>query len=99
VKEQREAGGRSQALGEAECGVDHHVPPAPREPFAVRLPSGATRTFRIALIDARPPQVELVITGRVAPRWLIERADLVSEMREVKHYYRQGVQARAGIEF
>jgi len=53
----------------------------------------------IALIDARPPHVELVITGRLAPRWLIDRADLVTEMREVKHYYRQGVQARAGIEF
>jgi cob(I)alamin adenosyltransferase len=53
----------------------------------------------IQLIEARPPGVELVITGRLAPQWLIERADLVTEMREVKHYYRQGVQARAGIEF
>jgi len=53
----------------------------------------------IELIDARPPHVELVITGRLAPSWLTERADLVTEMREVKHYYRQGVQARAGIEF
>jgi cob(I)alamin adenosyltransferase len=53
----------------------------------------------VALIEARPPAVELVITGRYAPRAVLDRADLVTEMREVKHYYRQGVQARAGIEF
>jgi cob(I)alamin adenosyltransferase len=53
----------------------------------------------VELIEARPPQVELVITGRSASPAVIERADLVTEMREVKHYYRQGVQARAGIEF
>ncbi len=53
----------------------------------------------VELIEARPPGVELVITGRSAPRAVVERADLVTEMREVKHYYRRGVQARAGIEF
>jgi cob(I)alamin adenosyltransferase len=53
----------------------------------------------LALIEARPPAVELVITGRCAPQAVLDRADLVTEMREVKHYYRQGVQARAGIEF
>jgi len=51
------------------------------------------------LIAARPPQVELVITGRYAPAAVIERADLVTEMREVRHYYRRGVPARPGIEF
>ena len=40
-----------------------------------------------ALIDIKPPGVELVFTGRKADPKLIERADLVSEMREVKHYY------------
>ena len=53
----------------------------------------------VDLIDARPPHVELVVTGRYAPQAVIDRADLVTEMREVKHYYRRGVQARAGIEF
>ena len=53
----------------------------------------------IELIEARPPRVELVITGRWASPALIARADLVTEMREVKHYYRCGVQARAGIEY
>lgn len=50
------------------------------------------------LIDAKPERVELVFTGRRADPRLIERADLVTDMREVKHYYQQGVQARHGIE-
>ena len=41
---------------------------------------------------------EVICTGRKAPSWLIERADLVTDMREVKHYYRQGIPARRGIE-
>jgi cob(I)alamin adenosyltransferase len=53
----------------------------------------------LGLLDARPGDVELVLTGRWAPQALIDRADLVTEMREVKHYYRQGTAARAGIEY
>jgi cob(I)alamin adenosyltransferase len=52
----------------------------------------------IGLIDSRPTGVELVLTGRGAHPRVLERADLVTEMREVKHYYRQGVMARTGIE-
>ena len=52
----------------------------------------------LAFLDERPPQVEVVLTGRRAPPEVIERADLVTEMREVKHYYRQGVLARDAIE-
>lgn len=52
----------------------------------------------LAIIDAKPEHVELVITGRNADDRVIERADLVTEMHEVKHYYTQGVLARAGIE-
>jgi cob(I)alamin adenosyltransferase len=51
-----------------------------------------------ALIDIKPPGVELVFTGRKADPKLIERADLVSEMREIKHYYQQGVLARKGFD-
>jgi len=47
---------------------------------------------------AKPEGVELVITGRMADPRIIEEADLVTEMREVKHYYEKGVQAREGIE-
>lgn len=52
----------------------------------------------LRLIDERPSTVELIITGRRASEAIIERADLVTEMREVKHYYTQNVQARKGIE-
>lgn len=50
------------------------------------------------LIACRPESVELVLTGRWAHPRIVERADLVTEMREVKHYYRRGVLARAGVE-
>lgn len=52
----------------------------------------------LAFLDERPPDVEVVLTGRRAPQELISRADLVTEMRMVKHYYEQDVQARQGIE-
>ena len=52
----------------------------------------------LELLDARDDDVELVITGRYAHRSVLERADLVTEMRELKHYYRRGVLARTGIE-
>lgn len=50
------------------------------------------------LINIKPDHVELVITGRGAMEKIIERADLVTEMKEIKHYYKQGVKARKGIE-
>lgn len=49
-------------------------------------------------VAARAPHVEVIITGRYAPPELIEKADLVTEMVEVKHYYSRGVEARTGIE-
>lgn len=52
----------------------------------------------LQLVDARPDGVELVLTGRGADRRVLDRADLVTEMQEIKHYYRQGVLARTGIE-
>lgn len=52
----------------------------------------------LSLIDMKPPNVELVITGRGALQSVIDRADLVTEMKEIKHYYKQGVGARVGIE-
>lgn len=51
-----------------------------------------------SLLAARDPGVELVLTGRGASDELIRAADLVTEMREIKHYYTQGVLARRGIE-
>jgi cob(I)alamin adenosyltransferase len=53
----------------------------------------------LALLGDRPPNVEVILTGRGAPQQLIDRADLVTEMQELKHYYQQGVMARQGIEW
>lgn len=50
------------------------------------------------LFDQSPKGIEFVITGRHADPRLIARADLVTEMQEVKHYYQQGVKARVGVE-
>lgn len=52
----------------------------------------------LSFVEARPQQVELVLTGRYAPQALLDRADLVTEMQEIRHYYRKGVEARKGIE-
>ncbi len=50
------------------------------------------------IIRCRLEPVELILTGRGAPAELIDQADLVTEMKEVKHYYTKGVEARTGIE-
>ncbi len=50
------------------------------------------------LLDRKPDDVEVVLTGRYAPLSILERADLVSEMVCRKHYYDRGVRARKGIE-
>ncbi len=53
----------------------------------------------LELIEDIPDRTELVLTGRYAHDEIINRADLVTEMCEVKHYFRQGVIAREGIEY
>jgi cob(I)alamin adenosyltransferase len=52
----------------------------------------------IDVINARAQNVEVVITGRYADKEIIKKADLVTEMKEIKHYYNQGLAARVGIE-
>jgi cob(I)alamin adenosyltransferase len=52
----------------------------------------------LELLECRAPNIELILTGRYAAEQILERADLVTEMVERKHYYQQGVQARTGIE-
>jgi cob(I)alamin adenosyltransferase len=52
----------------------------------------------IELIKNKPASLELVITGRYADEKIIEAADLVTEMNEIKHYSNKGVKARVGIE-
>jgi cob(I)alamin adenosyltransferase len=58
-----------------------------------------SREEMTALLDHRPDRVEVVLTGRNAPQWLIDAADLVTEMREVKHPSSSGIEARKGIEY
>lgn len=52
----------------------------------------------LALLNERPSNVELVLTGRHAAQEIIDSADLVTEMVEIKHYYQKGIQSRVGIE-
>ena len=52
----------------------------------------------LSLIHTKPAAVELILTGRYAPPALLEAADLVTEMREVKHYFGRGVLSRPGID-
>lgn len=52
----------------------------------------------LELIGKKPERTELVLTGRNAHQRVIDAADLVTEMREIKHYYKAGVPARTGIE-
>lgn len=52
----------------------------------------------ITALEDRRKSIEVVLTGRYAPEKLIEMADLVTEMKEIKHYYTQGVLSREGID-
>jgi cob(I)alamin adenosyltransferase len=52
----------------------------------------------VEILKNKPEHVEIIITGRNAPQELVELAHLVSEVKEVKHYYKIGVPARVGIE-
>ena len=51
------------------------------------------------LIDGCPKDTNLILTGRNAPEWMIEKADLVSEGNEVKHYFKKGSKAIKGIDY
>jgi cob(I)alamin adenosyltransferase len=53
----------------------------------------------LALLKTKPMHTEIILTGRYAPDALYEIADLVTEMTEVKHYYKRGIKARKGIEY
>ena len=53
----------------------------------------------VNLLQKTPKRIELVLTGRYAHPKIMDMADLVSQVKEVKHYYNRGVKARSGIEF
>ncbi len=52
----------------------------------------------LEFLSQKPEAVEIILTGRYAPATFIKKADLVTEMKEKKHYYKKGVKAREGIE-
>ncbi len=53
----------------------------------------------LKLLETKPDNLELIITGRYAAKKLIAKADLVTEMIERKHYFKKGISARKGIEY
>lgn len=53
----------------------------------------------VEILNSKPDKTEVIITGRYAPVEIVDMADLVTEMKEVKHYYKLGIQARKGIEY
>jgi cob(I)alamin adenosyltransferase len=52
----------------------------------------------VEFVKSRPDNVEIILTGRYCPEELIKLADLVTEMKEIKHYYQKGIASRRGIE-
>lgn len=53
----------------------------------------------LAFLESVPEDIEIIITGRYADAELIKKADLVTEMKEIKHYYKNGITSREGIEY
>ena len=53
----------------------------------------------LTLCRSRPRWMDLICTGRGAPAALVQLADTVSEVREIKHHYRKGIESRAGMEY
>lgn len=53
----------------------------------------------LALLDKRHKNTDVVLTGRYCPKEIEDRADMVSEVREVKHHFRRGIPAKKGIEY
>ncbi len=51
------------------------------------------------LVEHKPEKLHMVITGRGATQWLIDRADLVTEMKEIKHPFQKGILAQKGVDF
>lgn len=97
----------AQDISLAQRGLDRAAEAMRSEQYDIIVLDEVTVALRFGLltvealvdfIKLKPERVELVITGRYAPKQIIEMADLVTEMREVKHYYQNGVGAREGIE-
>jgi cob(I)alamin adenosyltransferase len=53
----------------------------------------------LTLLRNKPQNMEIILTSRYAPASLIDSADLVTEMKEIRHYFQRGIEARKGIEY
>ena len=53
----------------------------------------------VKLIENKPENMEIVLTGRNVPKAIADKSDLITEMKDIKHYFNKGVPARKGIEF
>ena len=53
----------------------------------------------VSMLKHKPASVDVILTGRYAPKAIVDLADTVSEVKEIKHHYSQGIKERAGIEF
>jgi len=89
-----------------ESGIDFALETINSGKFDIVILDELSYVFFVRLFDPvlffnqiKRTGVELIITGRNAPKYIIERADLVTEMKEVKHYFHSGVDGRAGIEY
>ncbi|OPJ63053.1 Cob(I)yrinic acid a,c-diamide adenosyltransferase [Clostridium oryzae] len=58
-----------------------------------------TETQVLELIEKKPLTMELVLTGRNVPEAIAKKADLITEMKDIKHYMNEGVTARKGVEY
>ena len=84
----------------ANCGLPYHIGGVIADEANVAVALGLIEANDlVSLIDRRPEQVELVLTGRGAPDAVLARADLVTEMTKVKHPFDAGQKGQRGIEW
>jgi len=86
------------ALGQ-KIKSDHYDILVLDEIMATILHGLVTEKEVLQLLHEKPDELEIILTGRNASENLVEAADLVTEMRKIKHYYDQGIVARIGIEY
>ncbi len=99
LERHREAATAALAAGRAALeGKQHHMIVLDEIFYALGLDL-VTAEQVLALLALKPEGVHLVLTGRGAPPEILARADLVTEMREIRHHYRNGVKAQQGIEY
>jgi len=98
----------AEDFAEAKKAFDHAKSAISNGKFDIIILDEANVAMHLGLLSVkeltevlrnRPPHIEVVLTGRHAPKEIVDLADLVTEMREIKHPYARGIQARKGIEY